>query len=259
MKIIAVINNKGGVGKTTSCINIGAALANHGHRVLLCDLDDQGNMTESLGVSMRRADPPREVGAFMSQAGARRLAMWEFPQIEPNLWLLPSHDQLGEDLLGIQELDQWELRLRDNLAHLSERFDFVLLDCPPSFTDGTAFLAFTAATAYVLPTDVEPSSVRGIKRVMLLTAKMAQARNRGLQFGGFVFTRYNPSQRGALRKHLANDILTAYGAESLLGCARQDVALTEAQQNGQTVYAYAPNSRGASDYNDIALSLLQRL
>ncbi len=261
MTIIAIINNKGGVGKTTTAINLGAALARLGRRVLLVDLDDQGNLTDSLGISLTPALPPRHVGAFLLSE-LPEAASWHFTPVEPNLWVLPSHDQLGADLAQLQEQADYETRLGERLTMLDlgrYRFDYVLLDCSPSFTDGTAFSAFTAANAYLLPTDVEPSSVRGIARVRKLTAKMAEARNPGLGFAGFVFTRFNQARRGALKKHLAADITAAYGLESVLGHVRQDVALTEAQLARQSVFAYAPGSRGAADHTALALALISRL
>ena len=263
MKTIAIFNNKGGVGKTTSCINLGAALATLGHAVLLIDLDDQGNMTDSLGYSLLRpagVPLPRDVGAFLLTKSDKQAQRWEFVGIAPRLWLLPSHKHLGGDLATLHDQPNFSNRLRDRLAAItSQKFDYVLIDCPPSRTDGAAWLAFTAANCYVVPTDVEPSSVRGIKSVMELAGKMGEARNTGLQFGGFLLTRFNPNQRGMLKRYLHNEILTIYGAKSVLGHIRQDAAVTESQNERLAVLYYAPTSRGAHDYKIATTALLQRI
>lgn len=258
MKTVAIINRKGGVGKTTATINIGGALAAMGHRVLLADLDEQGDMTQALGVSMERGSKPKDMGAFLN-ATVAQAAKWALTEVAPNLWLIPSHENFGPELVDIQELDDYELLLRDRLAGLAGKVDYVLLDCPPSFGDGTAVMAFTAADAYVVPTDVEPSSVRGINVVMQHTSDFIAQSNRPLKFGGFVFSQFNLNQRGTLKKLLASDLLAGYGLESLLGCARQDSAIIESQNEGQPVSIYAPSSRAAQDFSDIATALLKRI
>lgn len=256
MKILAITNNKGGVGKTTTALNLAAALAEKGHRVLLGDLDDQGNLTYALGAP---TNSPYNVGAFLL-ASTREVRQWPMHQVSPNLDLLPSHEQLGEDIGKILKKVNHEYLLRDKLAQLpTDRYEYVVLDCPPSITDGMAYNAFCAATAYLIPTDAEPLSVLGLQRMRRLADAVLQQQNQALQFAGFLFTRYNPAQRGQLRQHMVNEVRQTYGEESIIGHIRQDVALTEAQMTQQTIFAYSPRSRGAEDYKELATSILTRL
>ena len=134
--------------------------------------------------------------------------------------------------------------LRDKLAQLpTDRYEYVVLDCPPSITDGMAYNTFCAATAYLIPTDAEPLSVLGLQRMRWL-ADVVQQQNQALHFAGFLFTRYNPAQWGQLRQHMVNEVGQTYGEESIIGHIRQDVALTEAQMTQQTIFDYSPRSRG---------------
>jgi chromosome partitioning protein len=153
VKILAVTNNKGGVGKTTTAASVGAALAEQGSQVLLIDLDDQGNLGYSLGAP---ADSPTHVGAFMLAAGAKAAA-WPTVRVKAGLDLIPSHFMLGESLEQVRRRKEYHYTLRDQLAKLpAGRFEYVVLDCPPNLTDGMAFNAFCAANAFLVPTDPEP-------------------------------------------------------------------------------------------------------
>lgn len=256
MKILAITNNKGGVGKTTTALNLAAALAEKGLRVLLIDLDDQGNLTYALGAPTNSL---YNVGAFLLSS-SREVRQWPMHQVNPNLDLLPSHEQLGEDISKLLKKANHEYLLRDKLAQLpTDHYEYVVLDCPPSITDGMAYNAFCAATAYLIPTDAEPLSILGLQRMRRLADAVQQQQNQGLHFAGFLFTRYNPAQRGQLRQHMVNEVRQTYGEQSIIGHIRQDVALTEAQMTQQTIFAYSPRSRGAEDYNELATRILTYL
>lgn len=256
MKTLAVANNKGGVGKTTTATNVAAALVDLGHRVLLVDLDGQGNLTYGLGVRLDMAD---NVGAFML-ATPERAKVWPTVQIAPGLDLLPSHDRLGEYQDKMRLRKHVAYLLRNQLAQLpADRFDYVVLDCPPSVDDAMSYNAFCAASAFLVPTDPEPFSVRGLARIMTLADKVKVEINPGLRFAGFVFTQYNPNLRGQLRQQMLTVVQAKYGADSILGNIRQDANLAEAQASGQSVFQYAPNSRGAADYKELTAKLLTRI
>jgi chromosome partitioning protein len=255
VKVLAVTNNKGGVGKTTTAASIGAALAEQGSRVLLIDLDDQGNLGYSLGAP---ADSATHVGAFMLATPAKA-ANWPTVQVKPSLDLIPSHLMLGESLEQIRRRKEYQYTLREQLAHFpADRFEYVVLDCPPSLTDGMAFNAFCAADIFLVPTDPEPFSVRGLARIMALADQVRKKLNTKLRFAGFVFTRFNPNIRGQLRQQMLTAVKSKYGLDSVLGNIRQDAALGEAQASQQTIFDYAPDSRGAADYKELTTSLLTR-
>jgi chromosome partitioning protein len=255
VKILAVTNNKGGVGKTTTAASIGAALAEQGSRVLLIDLDDQGNLGYSLGAP---ADSATHVGAFMLATPAKA-ASWPTVRVKPGLDLIPSHLMLGESLEQIRRRKEYQYTLREQLAHFpADRFEYVVLDCPPSLTDGMAFNAFCAADIFLVPTDPEPFSVRGLARIMALADQVKKKLNTNLRFAGFVFTRFNPNIRGQLRQQMLTAVKGKYGLDSVLGNIRQDAALGEAQASQQTIFDYAPESRGAADYKELTINLLNR-
>jgi chromosome partitioning protein len=256
LKTLAVANNKGGVGKTTTATNVAAALVELGHRVLLVDLDGQGNLTYGLGVGLGEAN---NVGAFML-ATQERAKDWPTVQVAPGLDLLPSHDRLGEYQDKMRQRKHMAYLLRNQLAQLpTDRFDYIVLDCPPSVDDAMSYNAFCAANAFVVPTDPEPFSVRGLARIMTLADKVKAEINPGLRFAGFVFTQYNPNIRGLLRQQMLTVVQAKYGATSILGNIRQDAALAEAQASGQSIFQYAPSSRGAADYKALTTTLLTKI
>lgn len=255
MTTLAVANNKGGVGKTTTAANVGAALARAGHRVLLIDLDAQANLTYALGVPLTH---PHHVGEFLL-AAPEQAASWPTVALSEQLHLLPATDLLADYLDRMRTRKQFPYLLRQQLAQLVPgRFDWVVLDCPPNLADGMAYNAFCAATAYLIPTEPEPFAIRGLARMMSLAAKVQQQLNPALTFAGFVFTRYNPALRGQLRQQMVATVLAKFGADSVLGNVRQDAALAEAQASSETIFAYAPDSRGAADYQLLTTKILTR-
>jgi chromosome partitioning protein len=256
VKIVAVANNKGGVGKTSTAGNLGAALASLGHRVLLADLDEQCNLSTWLGAGKLS---PHNTGALML-APVAQAAAWPAVPVDERLDLLPCHELLGESLEKLRKQKDAHpyYRLRDRLALLAGRYDFVILDCPPGLADGMTFNAFCAAQAYLVPTDPEPFSVEGLAKMMKLATGVQPELNPALRFVGFVFPKYNPKLRAALRQHLLADVEQHYGTQTVLGNVRQDTAVYEAQGFKKTLFAYKPDSRAAADYLTITRKLLTR-
>ena len=258
MTIIAVANNKGGVGKTTTVGNIGSALAILGHRVLLVDLDEQCNLSSWLGTGK---NSPQHVGSLML-APVEQAVGWRTLPVAEGLELLPCHQLLGESLEKLRKQKDVTpyFRLRDRLVGLiTGRFDYVVLDCPPGNLDGMTYNAFCAAQAYVVATDPEPFSVEGLAKIMQLATGVQAELNKQLRFVGFVLPKFNPSLRGALRKQMLDGVQQHYGPQSVLGNVRQDAAVPESQGTRQTLFTYAPESRAASDYLNITTKLLTRL
>ena len=258
MTTIAVANNKGGVGKTTTAGSIGAALATLGHRVLLVDLDEQCNLSSWLGAGKSSA---YHVGALLL-APVEQAAGWRTLPVATGLELLPCHQLLGESLEKLRKQKDATpyYRLRDRLAGLTAgRFDYVVLDCPPGNLDGMTYNAFCAAQAYIVATDPEPFSVEGLAKIMQLATGVQTELNKQLRFVGFVLPKFNPSVRGALRRQMLDGVQQHYGPQSVLGNVRQDAVVPEAQGMRQTLFDYAPESRAAADYLSITTKLLTRL
>ena len=257
-QIIAVANNKGGVGKTTTSGCIAAALAKLGHRTLMGDLDSQANLSSWHGAGKTAR---QNMGEFLS-ASITDAAAWPTVPIGENLELLPSHKLLGEyqAQLRKKKTAQPYYLLRDRLHQLMarHRFDYVVLDCPPNILDGMTDYALCAATAYILPADPEPFAVEGLIEMLNVAKQVQQEYNPALQFAGFVFPKYNPAIRGALRQQLLADIGTGFGPTTILGNVRQDARIYEAQGLKQSIYEYAPDSRGAEDYLKITKKLIKQ-
>jgi chromosome partitioning protein len=254
---IAVSNNKGGVGKTTTAGSLAAALARQGQRVLVVDLDEQCNLSSWYGAGKNAA---HHVGALLV-APAAQAAAWPTVSVTQGLELLPSHQLLGESLDKVRKQKDAHpyYRLRDRLAQLASRFDYAVLDCPPGHLDGMTFGAFCAANVYVVATEPEAFAVEGLAKLMQLATGVQAELNKQLRFVGFVLPRFNPRLRGALRTSMLNAVTDSYGAHTVLGHVRQDAAVSEAQATKQTLFDYAPESRAALDYQGITTKLLNRL
>lgn len=257
MITIAVANNKGGVGKTTTAGTLAAALATQGHRVLAADLDEQANLSSWYGAGK---STPKHLGAFLLASPAD-VVTWPMVHVAEKLELLPSHQLLGESLekLRKQKDAQLQYRLRDRLAKLTSRYDYIILDCPPGHIDGMTFNAFCAAQVYVVATEPEAFAVEGLAKLMRIGTGVQAELNPQLRFVGFVLPKFNPKVRGALRSSMLDTLTNHYGDHTVLGYVREDAAVKECQATQQTLFAYAPSSRAAEDYQAITTKLLKRI
>ena len=255
MKTIAVANNKGGVAKTTTARNLASALAELGNAVLLVDLDGQGNLTYAMGAPL---DDSYNVGSYLL-ATPTQVRQWVFTDLEPRLALLPSHDELDEYMEQVKPKKN-PAQLRTRLLDIPRgRFDYIVLDCPPGLDSGILEAALIAADAFLVPSDAEPFSVRGLKKLMDRAEKITRKANPALQFLGFVFTRYNPEIRGKLRQAMTAVVAKTYGADSILPNIRQCAPLSEAHTARKSIFEYAPDSNGAADYRALTQSILNLL
>lgn len=231
--VIAISNLKGGIGKTTTVVNVGAGLALKGARVLLVDVDAQGNLAMALGIQPRRT--LYEVLVDGAQAAACVVAA------RPNLDLLPSdHTLLGAQPQIAQRPD-WSRALEKALRPLFDRYDFILIDSGGSLTPLNVN-AFVAAKAVIAPTTIEHFSLKSID---LLFQQVARVKGGSGSIKLIVPTMFDPRVKQSTE--LLNDLRERYGA--LVGPPiRVNVRLSEAPRSGQTIYEYDPRSRGAIDY-----------
>ncbi len=245
-KVIAISNHKGGVGKTTSTLNIGAALQRMGKKVLLIDLDPQANLTQSLGL-MEHA--PTVYEALRGEA-----------KLEP-VEVLPGLDVVTStlDLSGAErELSSEAGRdyiLKKLLDPLRSRYDYVLLDSPPSLGLLT-INAFTAAQEIYIPLQAHYLALQGLSKLREVVELVGKRNNKGLRIGGVFVTQYD--QRKVLNRNVAETIREHFPAEAFKTAIRDNVALAEAPTQGLDVFRYAPRSTGAEDYAALAKEITKR-
>lgn len=249
-KIIAISNHKGGCGKTTSTINVGAALAQMGQRTLLVDLDPQANLTISLGV-----DPEGQQHNTYTA-----LCMNDTPQpiqIAKGLELIPSTtDLVGAELelvnkAGREQVLGWMLAT----LLMQNHYKYVILDCPPSL--GLLTLnAMTAADAVYIPLQAQYLAMQGLAKLQQVIAQIGQQLNKRLQLGGVFITQYD--SRKVLHRNVKELAEQTLGAAVCKTTIRDNIALAEAPTAGQTIYQYAPKSNGAADYMALAKEIHKR-
>lgn len=246
-RILAISNRKGGVGKTTSAINIAAGLARLGHRVVLIDLDPQVNASRGLGVT--------GVDATLHGALLGEHPLKAHPTLTPKLGVVAG----SEALSGLEQLTSGvpnrEYLLRTLLTPWRERCEFVVLDCPPSL-DLLTINAYTCATELYIPLEGQLYAADGVSKVLDLVARIQQRLNPQLQVKGMFFTRFD--KRKVLRRETAEELRGHYPDLVLTTVIRESIALGEAPHLGQDIFSYAPESAGAVDYKALVQEILAR-
>ncbi|HNV81073.1 MAG: ParA family protein [Tenuifilaceae bacterium] len=247
--IISVINNKGGTGKTTTVLNLGAALAKRKQRVLLVDLDSQGNLTSTF------QSGTNDMGIGELLVG--NCSMDDVLKTNGNLSLIPSTDKLLDFEFQINNEPGREYMLREQLEKLADDFDFILIDCPPSL--GTLSInSLVAANSFIVPMQAENFAFIGLDRIMLITEKVKKRMNPSLELDGILFVKLAPRTKfsQAVISNLTNN--QNFQGKLFNTYIRQDIALMESGAFKQTIFEYAPRSRGSHDYMDLAKEILKR-
>jgi chromosome partitioning protein len=249
--ILAIVNQKGGVGKTTTAINLGAALAELGHPVLLIDLDPQANSTSGLGLN------PDRIRSTIYQllAGEATVEEAMVETTVPQLTLVPSHIDLAGGEIELASLEARETRLRTALESVPEGIECVIIDCPPSL--GLLTLnALTAATAMLVPTQCEYFALEGLRH-LLYTHQLVRSRlNPKLEIAGILMTQFDA--RTTLSWDVLAEVRRSHPTHVLKTIIPRNVRISEAPSHGKPVTQYDPASRGAAAYRALAKELLER-
>ncbi len=247
--ILAIANQKGGVGKTTTAINLGAGLGALERRVLLVDSDPQGNATRGLGA---KAFPPH---LYHALSGEVPLSATIRPSGFPNLDLVPTQ----RDLVGIEvELvgeAGWERRLKGILAEVADRYDTILLDCPPSLGHLT-INALTAADGVLVPLQCEYYALEGISELLATVQRVQGSLNPGLQIAGILLTMYD--DRTNLSREVAEEVRSHFAGKVFETVVPRNIRLAEAPSHGLPIFQYDIKSRGAEAYLALAREVLRR-
>jgi chromosome partitioning protein len=255
MRRIAVLNQKGGVGKTTSTVNLAAALALAGHKTLVLDLDPQAHATLHLGLMPGRSGPSlyEVLTEGMPLANVRR-------SVAPNLSVGGSHIDLAGAELELLGTVGREVILRDQLAADPEPFDFVLMDCPPSLSVLT-LNALCAANEVLIPLQAHFLALHGLSKLLETVNLVSKRVNRELKVGGIVLCLYDAGTRhgGEVIEDLEKFFESRRTADAPWADAkvfqtriRRNIRLAECPSFGQSIFQYAPTSRGAEDYASLA-------
>jgi chromosome partitioning protein len=248
--VYAIANQKGGVGKTTTAVNVAACLAAEGRQVLLCDLDQQCNATVALGL-----DRSLRPSAYECLAGEISVAEAARPAGPDNLWIVPASGDLAGASVELPRLDGFERRLRESLGPVRERFAVTLLDCPPSLGPVTVN-ALVAADRVLVPVQAEYLALEGLVQFLETLDLARRELNPSLVLTGVLITMHDERTRLAqdvereLREHLPEQVFETVIPRS--------VRVAEAPSYGVPVLEHAPGSRGATAFRKLARELAER-
>ncbi len=247
-KIIAVANQKGGVGKTTTAVNLACCVAARGKRVLLCDFDPQGNASSGVGVTAQEGKSVYD--CIVAGVPAEKcLVKTKYCTV------LPADIRLAAAEVELADLSHRERRLKEALDSVSAQFDYIFIDCPPSLGQLTVN-ALTACDTVVVPMQCEYYALEGLSQLVSSIRMVKRSSNPKIDIEGIILTMYD--SRTNLTIQVAEEVKKYFGSKVFKTVIPRNVRLSEAPSHGMPVIAYDRLSRGAAAYNAVADEFLKR-
>ena len=250
--VIAFANQKGGVGKTTSAVNVAAAIGKLGYSVLLCDLDPQGNATSGVGIN-KKSVRLSSYEALLGQCTPEQAIIdtkWD------NLSIIPSNINLAGAEIDLIDIEGRERCMERVIKGITRHFDYIIIDCPPSLGMLTVN-ALTCCNGVVIPMQCEYYALEGLAQLMITIKKVKQIYNKSLYVMGILITMYNG--RLNLTGQVMNELKKYYSDKLFRTAIARNVKVSEAPSFGEPLIYYDKYSKGSLDYMDVAKELIERI
>ena len=252
-QVICIANQKGGVGKTTTSVNLSYALAQLGRKILLIDMDPQGNASSGLGIKRFESQDANIYHVLIGEMGIKDVVQ---PTKHKNLFVATSNPDLVGAEIELVDMPHREFRLKHAIALVSNEYDYIIIDCPPSL--GLLTLnSLIAGDSFLVPLQCEYFALEGLSQLLNTAGIIKKNFNPGLHIQGIVLTMFD--SRNNLSHQVVSEIKTHFGDKVFSAIIPRNVRLSEAPSHGQSIFEYDVKSIGASKYMELATELDQQI